>query len=298
MKSIRTRNHKVSVSKFGTPLPPGASVLEMVEKMPGFLAADELRTLAGAILAASKAGGPVVFAIGGHVVKTGCSPYIIDLLDRGIVTSLAMNGAAAIHDAEIALFGETSEDVDQTLRKGEFGMVAETMGFFDKAVADSAAACGLGDALAEELQRRNPPFLRHSLLHRFADNNAAKAPTIHATIGADTVHMSPGLDGERLGALLYDDFKGVCGTVAGLEANGVWFNIGCATLLPEVFMKAVSVAIHKGSNLDGMTTADLDMIQHYRPTHNVVRRPPGRGIQLTGHHEIMIPLLHQLLVGR
>ena len=286
----------MAVSKFGTPLPPGASVLEMVDKMPGFLAADELRTLTGAILATREAGGPVVFAIGGHVIKTGCSPYIIDLLDRGIVTGLAMNGAAAIHDAEIALFGETSEDVDQTLRKGEFGMVAETMGFFDKAVADSTAARGLGGALAEELQRRNPPFLKHSLLHCFDDNNATKAPTVHATIGADTVHMSPRLDGERLGALLLDDFRSACGTVAALESHGVWFNVGCATVLPEVFMKAVSVVIHEGSNLDSMTTADLDMIQHYRPTNNVVRRPPGRGIQLTGHHEIMIPILHQLLI--
>lgn len=294
MKSIHDRKHKVAVSKFGTPLPPGASVLETVEKMPGFLAADELRALAGAILAARKAGASVVFAIGGHVVKTGCSLYIIDLLDRGIVTRLAMNGAAAIHDAEIALFGETSEDVDQTLRKGEFGMVTETMEFFDRAVAHSTLTCGLGNALAEEIHRGTLPYPEYSLIHCFA--NSTRAPTVHVAIGADTVHMSPGLDAGRLGVLLIEDFEWVCDTVASLAAGGVWVNIGCATLLPEVFMKAVSVAIHKGADLDGMTTADLDMIQHYRPTHNVVRRPPGRGIQITGHHEIMLPILHQLLI--
>ena len=292
MKSIRQRRHKVSVDGFGGVLPPGSGVSDVVGAMPRFLAADGLRRLAEAIRAARDAGAPVVIAMGGHVVKTGCSPYIIDLMSRGVVTHVAMNGAAAIHDAEIAMHGETSEDVDDTLGSGDFGMVSETMELFDAAArASEPWGSGLGEGLTRELERRRAPRAGHSLLCAV---DAGRA-TVHAAIGADTVHLSPNLDGAALGKALQADFRAACAVVSQLGA-GVWVNLGSATLLPEVFLKAVSAAIRGGADLGGMTTADMDMIRHYRPTQNVVRRPPGRGIQLTGHHEVMVPILHQLLI--
>lgn len=291
MKSIRQRRHKVVIDDFGAPLPPGSGVKEAVAAMPRFLAADGLRKLANAIIAARAADAPVVFAVGGHVVKTGCSPYLIDLIGRGVVTGLAMNGAAAIHDAEIALYGETSEDVDDTLGKGEFGMVRETMELFDSACrACRSWGTGLGEELAKELARRAAPRAASSLLCA-----AAGRTTVHVAFGADTVHLSPSLDPADLGAAIMSDFRAVCRTVSGL-GQGVWVNVGSATLLPEVFLKAVSAAISQGSDLSHMTTADMDMIRHYRPTHNVVLRPPGEGVQITGHHEIMLPILHQLVI--
>ena len=297
MKSIQDRVHKVSIDDFGTPSRSPMTVDEMVASMPKFLAANGLRELAAAIRSARAGGHPVVFALGGHVIKTGCSPYLIDLIGHGVVTHVAMNGATAIHDAEIAIHGETSENVDDTLKKGEFGMVSETMEVFDAAyrVCDDESV-GLGIGLSMELGRRMPPHAKHSILcSAWGSDHGDPAIMVHAAVGTDTVHMSPNLDAGALGRALVADFRAVCGLVSRLQ-HGVWVNVGSATLLPEVFLKAVSAAIAAGSDLSGMTTADMDMIRHYRPTHNVVRRPPGRGVQLTGHHEIMLPLLHQLLV--
>lgn len=297
MKSIHDRRHKVSIDDFGVPSKIPATVAETVASMPKLLAANGLRELASAIRSARDGGHPVVFAIGGHVVKAGCSPYLIDLIGRGVVTHVAMNGAAAIHDAEIAIRGETSEDVDDTLGRGEFGMVSETMDVFDAAyrVCDDESV-GLGTGLAMELGRRTPPHAKHSILcSAWVGAHGDPAIMVHAAVGADTVHMSPNMDAGALGRALVADFRAVCGLVSRLQ-HGVWVNVGSAALLPEVFLKAVSAAIAAGTDLDGMTTADMDMIRHYRPTHNVVRRPPGRGVQLTGHHEVMLPLLHQLLV--
>ncbi len=297
MKSIRDRHHKVSIDDFGAPPRNPATVPEMVASMPKLLAANALRDLAAAIADARAGGHPVVFAIGGHVVKAGCSPYLIDLIGRGVVTHVAMNGAAAIHDAEIAIHGETSEDVDDTLGQGEFGMVSETMEVFDAAyrVCDDESV-GLGIGLAMELGRRMAPHAKHSILcSAWGSDHGDPAIMVHAAIGTDTVHMSPNTDAGALGRTLMADFRTTCGLVSRLQ-RGVWVNVGSATLLPEVFLKAVSAALAAGIDLDGMTTADMDMIRHYRPTNNVVRRPPGHGVQLTGHHEVMLPLLHQLLV--
>ncbi len=304
MKSIHDRDHKVSIDDFGTPSRSPTTVGAMVASMPKFLAANGLRELAAAIRSARDGGHPVVFAIGGHVIKTGCSPYIIDLMNRGIVTHVAMNGAAAIHDAEIAMHGRTSEDVDDTLRKGEFGMVSETMSLFDEAYhICGSESVGLGTGLVLGLGREmgddEPvPYAEHSILCAVGDKDmdfGNPAITVHMAVGADTVHMSSHLDPETLGIALVADFRSVCKLAERLQ-GGVWVNIGSATLLPEVFLKAVSSAITAGTDLCGMTTADMDMIRHYRPTNNVVRRPPGRGVQLTGHHEVMLPLLHQLLI--
>jgi len=297
MKSIRDRQHKMSIGQFGAVQPDEASVAQVVANMPQCLAADSLRKLAAAIKAARDDGSPVVFALGGHVVKTGCSNYIIDLCRRGFVTHLALNGAAAIHDVEIAIHGETSEDVDDTLGKGEFGMVAETTELFDAACqACSSRNIGLGAGLVNELaDLLRTPRAASSLLWNQSQVDAGSV-TVHAAIGADTVHLSDDLDGAALGKALLTDFRAVCKIVFGLQ-GGVWVNVGSATLLPEVFLKAISSALHAGAELDRITTADMDMIRHYRPTQNVVRRPPGHGLQITGHHEIMLPLLHQLLVS-
>jgi hypothetical protein len=303
MRSIHQRRHKVSVADFGRALPPGASAKDVVASMPRLLASDSLRLLAESIGASRAAGAPVVFALGGHVVKAGCSPYIIDLVRRGVVTHLALNGAAAIHDAEIAMCGGTSEDVDEALRRGEFGMAAETMSLFASACRLCAGGgLGLGAALIAELGRLGAPHSDCSLLRApfglpapFARHHVPRV-TVHAAIGADTVHMSPDIDGAALGAALMYDFRATCDLVC-LLGRGVWVNVGSAALLPEVFLKAVAHALRGGIDLGGMTTADMDMVRHYRTAENVVRRPPGRGVQLTGHHEVMIPLLHQLLVG-
>ena len=308
MRSIHQRRHKVSIGDFGRVLPPGASVRDMVASMPRLLASDSLRLLAAGIGVAREAGAPVVFALGGHVVKAGCSPYIVDLVRRGVVTHLALNGAAAIHDAEIAMCGGTSEDVDEALPRGEFGMAAETMSLFASACRLCAGGgAGLGAALAAELGRLGAPHADCSLLCApFAPISFPRAlglpephaprVTVHAAIGADTVHMSPDIDGAALGAALMYDFRATC-DLACLLGRGVWVNVGSAALLPEVFLKAVAHALRCGADLGGMTTADMDMVRHYRTAENVVRRPPGRGVQLTGHHEVMIPLLHQLLVS-
>jgi hypothetical protein len=301
MSSIHQRRHKVSIDDFGRAMPPGASVADVVAWMPRLLASDSLRLLASGILAARDAGAPVVLALGGHVVKAGCSPYVVDLVRRGVVTHLALNGAAAIHDAEVAMCGGTSEDVDEALPRGEFGTAAETMSLFASACRLCAGGgLGLGAALALELGRLGAPHADCSLLCAQSPGSPesfhAPRVTVHAAIGADTVHMSPEIDGAALGAALMHDFRAVCHLVS-LLGSGVWVNVGSAALLPEVFLKAVAHALRSGADLGGMTTADMDMVRHYRTTENVVRRPPGRGVQLTGHHEVMIPFLHQLLVG-
>jgi hypothetical protein len=243
--------------------------------------------------------------MGGHVVKVGCAPILIDLMRRGILTGITCHGATAIHDFEIAMIGATSEDVGGSIRDGKFGMVRETASFFAEA-ADRAASqsIGYGEAIGKLIHERKLPNAKLSLLATAAE--LGLPATVHVSIGTDTVHMPDSADGAKIGQATMADFRLLCGVVASMGADmadgecGVWCNLGSAVLLPEVFLKAVSVARNLGANLDGLTTANFDQLRHYRPAQNVVGRPvsPSRGHDLAGHHEIMLPLLRQAIVER
>jgi hypothetical protein len=309
--SIGERGHKVAVSGLAGLPGPGARFAEWWESLPGFLGAAELRAVRDVIVAARRGGRPVAFAMGAHVVKVGCSPIVVDLIRRGVVTAVAMHGATAIHDAELALFGETSEEVGETLRDGRFGMVAETAAFFAEALGDGpearATRVGLGRAIGEALRARGGPHVEHSILAAAAE--AGIAATVHVAIGTDTVHMHPSVDAGALGAASGVDFRIICGVVAEMGAGhgpearatrvgGVWCNIGSAVILPEVFLKAVAVARNLGHDLDAMHAVNLDMMRHYRPGQNVIGRPvlAGHGHEVIGQHEVVLPLLRQGIV--
>jgi len=246
---------------------------------------------------------PVVAALGAHVVKVGCGPIIIDLIERGVLKAIACNGATAIHDVELATIGETSEEVADTIGDGTFGMVAETLEFFDEAVAlAQRESIGLGAAVGQVLIEREAPYVSQSV---FAAARRAGIPAcLHVAVGTDTAHVSGGMDGAALGAASLSDFRLICDVVSDLGApkgssvGGVWLNIGSAVIMPEVFLKAVSVARNLGADLDCMSTANFDMMRHYRPTQNVITRPvmKGRGFEIIGHHEIMLPLLRQAII--
>jgi hypothetical protein len=302
MRSRAKREHKVAVDALGRPTPPDCSFREWYAALPAFLGATELKQTVAAIVAARRAGRPVVFAFGGHVIKTGCSPLLIDLIERGLITAIATNGSGAIHDLELAETGATSEEVADTIRDGSFGMVYETCERMNAAARDGAAGEGLGAALGRLLQSGDA---LHKHLSLFAAASRVGIPaTVHVAVGTDTVHMHPQADGAAIGAASLADFRTICevvaqmGTVAPNGPGGVWLNCGSAVILPEVFLKAVSVARNLGHTLDGMHTANFDMLRHYRPTQNVVSRPvaPGHGHAVLGQHELLLPLLRQAVI--
>lgn len=300
--AISKREHKFELDKMAKLPPKGASFLEWWSSLPAYLGANEIKAIATAIIEARKADRPVVFALGAHVVKVGCSPIVCDLIRRGLVTALAMNGATAIHDVEVATIGETSEEVGDTIHDGRFGMVEETPRFFADALRSVSEDSGLGSALGKHLIQTNAPNAEQSLL---ATAHRAGIPaTVHVAMGTDTIHMHAAVAESELLRLSTVDFRMVCAVVGDLaakddkSAGGVWCNIGSSVILPEVFLKAVAVARNLGHDLDRMMTANLDMIRHYRPSQNVIGRPVkgGRGHNLTGHHEINLPLLRQALI--
>jgi hypothetical protein len=299
--SIHEREHISQIDAFAKTPAAGASFAEWAASLPGFLGVNRLRAAVDAIVAARRADRPVVFAMGGHVVKVGCGPIIIDLMRRGIVTSIACHGATAIHDFEIALIGATSEDVGGNIRDGRFGMVRETAEFFAVAAKEATRhGAGYGQTIGRLIAERKLPSARLSMLSIAAELGVPA--TVHVAIGADTVHMPAEVDGAALGAATMTDFRILCGIVERMGASSgpgsVWCNIGSAVLLPEVFLKAVSVARNLGANLDELVTVNLDQLRHYRPAQNVLTRPvaPGRGYDISGHHEILLPLLRQLLI--
>ncbi len=286
---IAARRHLVSEDRFARPVEVDASAAELLDSLPRLLGADALRELADALATARAAGRRVVLGLGGHVVKVGLGPLIADMVARGLVTDLALNGSAAIHDVEIALIGATSEAVEETIADGRFGMIQETAGVFARVFARGAEGeRGLGRALAEELASGDYPHAAQSLVLQAA--RAGAGVTVHVAVGTDTVHAVPGADGAAIGRATHVDFRLLAAAVAGLS-GGVYVNVGSAVVLPEVFLKAVAVARNLGHAVDDVTAANLDMIQHYRPRRNVLERPVARGIALTGHHELLIPLL-------
>jgi hypothetical protein len=274
-------------------------VLELVESMPDILASKDFRKVVDAICTARTEGRPVVLAIGGHVIKVGLGPLISDLIDKGIVTAVVMNGAAAIHDLEVALISETSEDVAHGLKDGRFGMAHETGNAFAEASEQAASSDkGLGEALGEWLSRAGPPHMESSVL--FRTFRACVPCTVHVAMGADIVHMHPEMDGAATGKATMNDFHLLTSVLGDLE-GGVFVNMGSAVLLPEVFVKALNLARNLGHGVDRFTAVNMDMIQHYRPGVNVVKRPTGtggEGYAITGHHEIMLPLLAVAILER
>jgi hypothetical protein len=290
--SIADRPAKVSVSEFAKPPDPEAAS-RFLAGLPDQLAARSLREIVERIAAAARAKRPVIAMCGGHVVKTGVSSSLIALMEHGIVTHLALNGSAALHDVEIALVGRTSEDVDAHLQTGSFGMVDETGDFMNETMTEGRRRSeGLGECWGRALTERRPPHLEVSLLA--ATHRLGLPATVHVAIGSDTIHFHPRCDGAALGEMSLRDFRIFAATLA--EARGsVTLNFGSAVLMPEVFLKALTVARNLGADLSELTTVNFDQIQHYRPRVNVVERPtrgPGsRGYAITGHHEILVPLL-------
>jgi hypothetical protein len=302
MKSRQQRHHKVGIAALGATPPAGCTFGEWLAALPDFLGARELRRVVAAIVAARRADRGVVLVFGGHVIKTGCSPLVIDLIERRVVTAVASNGSGAIHDLELAETGATSEEVAETIRDGSFGMVHETCERLNEAAQRGAKGIGLGQAVGQLIGASDAP---HKQLSIYAAAVKAGIPaTVHVAIGTDTVHMHPQADGGAIGTASMADFRTICAVVAGLgarqpgEPGGVWLNVGSAVVLPEVFLKAVSVARNLGHDLDAIHTANLDMLQHYRPTQNVLVRPvaAGHGHAVVGQHEILLPLLRQAVI--
>jgi hypothetical protein len=294
--SLYDRPSKVGVVHLGRPVGPDASVAQLLEGLPNQLAGQSLRRWRDAICTARQADRPVVAALGGHVIKTGCGPYLVDWIKRGILTAVCLNGAAAIHDVELALAGRTSEDVEARLPDGEFGMTRETALFFAEAAEEAnARSSGLGAALGALLRRQRCLHPEVSLLWAAAE--ARISCTVHVAVGTDIVHMHPSASGAQIGEATLRDFRLACAVVADL-AGGVWMNLGSAVVLPEIFLKAVSVARNLGFKLDGMTTVDLDMIRQYRARVNVLERHHCHGIAVTGHHELILPLIHAAVVAQ
>jgi hypothetical protein len=290
---LASRPSKVFHDELGMPLPAGASVEDWLESLPRQLAGLQVRKVRDHLMRAYSERNTVVAAIGGHVIKTGCGPYLVDWIQKGLVKAVALNGAAAIHDFELALVGKTSEDVSASLREGRFGMARETADAFAlAALAGAQAETGLGAALGRHLDGLRLAHPECSVV--LAAYRAGIPCTIHVALGTDVVHMHPHVSGAALGEASLLDFRHLCRVVTGLK-NGVWLNLGSAVLLPEVLLKAVSVAHNFGHELEGLVTVNVDKETRYRSTVNVLQRPGAEGIELTGHHEVLLPLLHAAL---
>ncbi len=277
----------------GIPIPDDG-VAAFLDSFPDFLGARDLRTVSREIVAARARDAHVAWGIGAHVLKVGLGPLLIDLMERGAVTALAMHGAGAVHDLELAAIGQTSEDVASAIRDGSFGMSRDTADLFAAAArAGARKGVGLARGLANVIEQRRLPHRGMSVL---AAARRLRIPaTVHVAVGTDIVHMHPQVPGSALGAATMEDFRLVTRVVASLE-RGVWLNVGSAVILPEVFLKSVAIARNLGHRLDDFLAVNLDMIQHYRPRANVTGRPAPRGINLTGHHEILLPLLRMMIL--
>ncbi|MSO35576.1 MAG: hypothetical protein EXQ54_03995 [Acidobacteria bacterium] len=294
---LRSRQSKVTLAQFATPYKKGTGVDGLLKTLPALLAASDFKAVVQALLTARQDGRAIIWGLGAHVLKTGLSPVIVDLMERGFVSAIATNGAGIIHDFEIALSGATSEDVDATLGPGTFGMAEETGTQLNQAIIDGVAAgLGLGQSVGRFLSDGRAPFAQISIA---ASAHRLGIPlTAHVAIGTDIIHMHPSASGAAIGEASLRDFKYFTSAVARL-AGGVFLNCGSAVVLPEVFLKAVAIARNDGRSLDGLTTVNLDFLRHYRALTNVVSRPTagtGKGYSLTGHHEIMLPLLAAALI--
>jgi hypothetical protein len=290
---LASRASKARAEDFGRPVGAGASFSEWFDSLPSILAGRDLRRVVNALADASARGAGIVWGIGAHVIKTGVSPILIDLMRRGYVSALAMNGAGIIHDFEIALSGATSEDVDEALGPGRFGMADETGRLLNDIIRHASASHqGIGQAVGSYLAAERPPHAASSL--SAVASELGIPVTVHVAVGTDIIHMHPSASGAAIGDASLRDFRYLTSVVSRLE-GGVYLNCGSAVVLPEVFLKAVAIVRNQGIALDRMTTVSIDFVRLYRPQTNVVTRPVagtrGQGISLVGHHEVLIPLI-------
>ncbi|MEW5722726.1 MAG: hypothetical protein AB1896_06440 [Thermodesulfobacteriota bacterium] len=298
-RSLKDRPSKVSRSDFGRPWTKGGRLDEFIARLPGILAAGEFKEAVDRLARAAAGGRTVILALGGHPLKVGLAPLIIDLMERGVISLLAGNGSVMVHDAELAMVGSTSEDVAATLGHGDFGVTREANELINAAAGRAAReGLGLGRALGEALRQGGYPYESDSI---FAAAARLDLPfTVHVALGTDVYHIHPAAEGADLGRASMADFRTFCSAVATLE-SGVFLNLGSAVIMPEVFLKAVTLARNLGHRLEDLTTINMDFVRHYRPAVNVVQRPTaqgGRGVYLIGHHEIMFPLLAAALIER
>lgn len=296
---LASRPSKVTVKDFAQPPREGDSLRSFLNKLPNILAVQSLREVAQRIRRARDLGKPIIWGIGGHVVKTGLAPIIIDLMDRGFVTAVASNGSVLVHDTEIAMVGFTSEDVDATLGSGDFGAARQTGEILNSAAKSAVKdSIGLGEAMGREVVAQSPANKDKSILCAAYEGRIPF--TVHLAIGADIGHFHASCDGAALGESSHRDFRLFSSIVKEMNGGGVYLNYGSAVVLPEIFLKAVTVVRNLGNELTDITTANFDFIQGYRPSTNVVRRPTangaGRGFSITGHHELTLPLLAAMLV--
>jgi hypothetical protein len=290
--SLLDRKSKVKADDFARIWQKGSSFGVFLDSLPDILAGRDLRNVISAIATAYVDNRTIIFGMGAHVIKVGLNPIIIDLMERGIITSVAMNGAGIIHDVELAMIGQTSEDVAAALGDGSFGMARETCAFLGQAIQTvKGNKTGLGEAVGRAIFDQQLPMMDQSILA--AGVRLGIPVTVHVAIGTDIIHMHPGFDPQKTGAATHRDFRQFSSIVATLE-KGVYLNVGSAVILPEIFLKATTLVRNLGYSLDEFTTVNLDFIKHYRPLTNVVARPTvkgGQGISIVGHHEILLPLI-------
>ena len=297
---LKDRTNKVSVNDFATLTDPGEGISSFLNALPKILKGEDFLELVDIIIAAHQRKKPVIVMMGGHVIKCGLSPLLISLAQQGIITAFVFNGASSIHDFEIALIGETSEDVSLYLQTGQFGMWEETGNLMNAAIQKATdSKIGMGEALGNSLIELNAPYNAFSLLASGIELNIPI--TVHVAIGTDIIHQHPSANGAAIGEASFTDFRILTNLVTQLEDGGVILNFGSAVILPEVFLKALTIARNLGHTVSHFTAADFDMQQQYRPLENVVRRPTemgGKGYNFTGHHELMIPLLVHAIQSR
>jgi hypothetical protein len=299
---LQSRGGKVKTADFAFAYERGAGVRGLIESLPRVLAANSFRAVVDAISEARRRGRAIVWGLGGHVIKCGLAPVLIDLMRRGYATAFAMNGSAAIHDFEIALAGHTSEDVEAVLPDGRFGVAEETGREMNRAISGGVSEnLGMGEALGRWLELcANPKHGESSLVLQAYRKRTPV--TVHVAIGTDTPHTHPAADPAAIGAASHRDFRLFAAIAADLDSGGVYLNVGSAVVMPEVFLKAIAAVRNLGHPLSGFTTANFDFVQHYRPRVNVVERPhahsTGNGYAITGHHELMIPLLAAALIEK
>ncbi len=297
--SVHDRHSKVTVEDFARPVRPGMTVRELIDNLPKQFAGVDFPEFIDRVVAAIRNERPVLLGMGAHVIKVGLNPILIDLMERGVISAIALNGAGIIHDTEIAMVGRTSEDVACVLGAGAFGAARETGEVLNQAINQGAKeGIGLGEAVGNQLLKQDFPFNEQSLLAQARRMNIPV--TVHVAIGTDIIHIHPDADGAAIGQCSHYDFRVFCRLISGLE-GGAYLNVGSAVLLPEVFLKALTVVRNLGHEVKRFTTANFDFIRGYRPATNVVHRPTlegGKGFNFTGHHELMIPLLAAAIVDR
>jgi len=289
---LASRTSKVDRADFAHPWKPKGGLGDFLDRLPNILAAGDFRAVVSAIVRAHQHGKKVVLAMGAHVIKVGLNPVIVDMIERRIITTIAMNGAGVIHDLELAMIGRTSEEVLEGLEGGTFGMAEEGANFLNRVISRAGKeGLGLGQAVGRAMLEERLPFFQESILATAA--RLQIPATVHVAIGTDIIHMHPAFDPEAAGKATHLDFRQLASVVATLE-EGVYLNVGSAVILPEVFLKALTLVRNMGYKVDQFTAVNMDFIRHYRPTTNVVLRPTskgGKGYSLIGHHEIMFPLL-------